>query len=452
MRYHLITLGCQMNLSDGERIHTVLKEMGLVQAESESDAQVVGIIACSVRQKAIDKVYNQIARWNKSKNHRNLITFISGCILPEDRDRFLKLFDIVFPMSEVNDLPSMITSFGVATPASLKLPGKGIPGNEQIFSLWNIQPDYQSSFEAFVPIQNGCDKFCTFCAVPYTRGREVSRPSADIVNQVRELIQQGYKSITLLGQNVNSYGLDKKGKELNFAQLLSEIGQIALQQDQMCWIYFTSPHPRDMSDEVIEAIATYPHLANQIHLPLQSGDEKVLAKMNRNHSMERYREIVHSIREKLPHATLFTDIIVGFTGEDEDQHRHTVEAMKEFRFNMAYVAQYSPRPGAASYRWEDTVPKEVKKRRLHDLNEVLQKTASEFNSQTIGQSVWVLVSGSDRKPGYLKGLTEGKINIHFQANRSDLVGTFVELKVIASNGLSLEGEMAPVKITALAPE
>ena len=268
MRYHLITLGCQMNLSDGERIHTVLKGMGLVQSDSENDAQVVGIIACSVRQKAIDKVYNQIAKWNKSKNHRNLITFISGCILPDDRERFLKLFDIVFPMSEVNNLPGMITSFGVATPASLKLPVKGIPKNEQIFSLWNIQPDYQSTFEAFVPIQNGCDKFCTFCAVPYTRGREVSRPSGDIINQVKDLIQQGYKSITLLGQNVNSYGLDKKGSELNFAQLLREIGQAALQMDQMCWIYFTSPHPRDMSDEVIEAIAAYPHLANQIHLPL----------------------------------------------------------------------------------------------------------------------------------------------------------------------------------------
>lgn len=452
MRYHLITLGCQMNLSDGERIHTVLKDMGLVQAESDKDAQVVGIIACSVRQKAIDKVYNQIARWNRSKNQRNLITFISGCILPDDRDRFLKLFDIVFPMSEVKELPHMITSFGVATPASLKLPVKGIPKNEQIFSLWNIQPDYQSSFEAFVPIQNGCDKFCTFCAVPYTRGREVSRPSEDIVIQVKELIQQGYKSITLLGQNVNSYGLDKKGKELNFAQLLREIGQTALHLDQKVWIYFTSPHPRDMSDEVIEAIADYPHLANQIHLPLQSGDEKLLVKMNRNHSMDRYREIVHSIRKKLPGATLFTDIIVGFTGEEEDQHLQTLKAMKEFRFNMAYVAQYSPRPGAASYRWEDTVPKEVKKRRLFELNEALQESASEFNKKLIGKSLWVLVSGSDRKPGYLKGLTEGKINIRFQANRSDLPGTFVKLNVISSNGLSLEGEMAPVKIAALAPE
>lgn len=452
MRYHLITLGCQMNLSDGERIHSVLKEMGLFQSDSETDAQVLGIIACSVRQKAIDKVYNQVARWNKSKNHRNLITFISGCLLPDDRERFLKLFDIVFPMSEVNDLPEMITSFGVATPASLALPVKGIPRNEQIFSLWNIQPDYQSNFEAFVPIQNGCDKFCTFCAVPYTRGREVSRPSGDIVRQVCDLISRGYKTITLLGQNVNSYGLDKKGQELNFSSLLREIGQAALQMDQECWIYFTSPHPRDMSDEVIDVIAAYPHLAKQIHLPLQSGDEKLLVKMNRNHSLEKYREIVHSIRQKLPEASLFTDIIVGFTGESAQQHKNTLEAMREFKFNMAYVAQYSPRPGAASYRWEDTVPSEVKKERLRELNEVLKKTASGHNQRMIGKKLRVLVTGTGRKPGYLKGLSEGKINIRFQATRNDLTGSFVDLTVTGSNGLSLEGSMSPVRITSLAME
>lgn len=452
MRYHLITLGCQMNLSDGERIHSVLKEMGLVQSDSEADAEVLGIIACSVRQKAIDKVYNQVARWNKSKDHRNLITFISGCILPDDRERFLKLFDIVFPMSEVNDLPEMITSFGVATPASLALPVKGIPRNEHIFSLWNVQPDYQSTFEAFVPIQNGCDKFCTFCAVPYTRGREISRPSADIIMQVRDLISRGYKSITLLGQNVNSYGLDKKGQEINFASLLMKIGQAALQMDQECWIYFTSPHPRDMSDEVIDVIAAYPHLAKQIHLPLQSGDEKLLVKMNRMHSLEKYREIVHSIRQKLPEASLFTDIIVGFTGESAQQHQHTLEAMREFKFNMAYVAQYSPRPGAASYRWEDTVPSEVKKERLRELNEVLQKTASRHNQKMIGKKLRVLVTGTDRKPGYLKGLSEGKINIRFQATRNDLTGSFVDLTVTGSNGLSLEGSMSPIRVTSLAME
>ena len=454
MRYHLKTLGCQMNLSDGERIHAVLKEMGLHQAESENQAEVVGIIACSVRQKAIDKVYNQIARWNREKNHRNLITFISGCILPDDRERFLKLFDLVFPMSEVLSLPDMIRSSGIVTPASLKIPASlkahetGIPVNENIFSLWNIQPDYQSDFEAFVPIQNGCNKFCTFCAVPYTRGREVSRPSGEILEQVKELISQDYKSITLLGQNVNSYGLDKAGKEVSFAVLLRQVGEAAAETGKECWIYYTSPHPRDMTDEVIDVMAAYPHLAKQVHLPMQSGDDRILVKMNRNHSMDRYRELVRTIREKLPRATLFTDIITGFTGETDLQHRKTLNAMEEFEFNMAYVAQYSPRPGAASYRWEDTVSREIKKQRLHQLNEVLERTASAYNRKLVGTTLRVLITGNDRKPGYLKGLTEGKINIRFPASRQGLSGSFVDIRVSGSKGLSLEGEMIPALIAS----
>lgn len=454
MRYYLMTLGCQMNLSDGERIHTVLQEMGFIRTESDEEAQLVGVIACSVRQKAIDKVYNQVARWNRSKNRRNLITFISGCILPDDRERFLKLFDIVFPMSEVNSLPGMIRSCGIVSPASLehKPEPSGIPMNNNIFSLWNIQPDYQSPFEAFVPIQNGCDKFCTFCAVPYTRGREVSRPSGEIIEQVHHLIHNNYKSITLLGQNVNSYGLDKKGSEITFARLLREIGETALHSGRECWIYFTSPHPRDMSKEVIEVMATYPHLAKQVHLPLQSGDDKILVRMNRNHSLDQYRSIVRNIREKLPGATLFTDLIVGFTGETAEQHQRTLEAMKEFEFNMAYVAQYSPRPGAASYRWEDTVPADEKKARLHQLNGILQETASRFNEKLIGTHIRVLVTGTDRKPGHLKGLTEGKINVRFPSGQAKLLGSFTDILVTGSNGLSLEGTLAPIRIAALAGE
>jgi len=452
MRYYLMTLGCQMNLSDGERVHTVLKEMGGREVQHDSQADIVGIIACSVRQKAIDKVYNQIARWNKEKNHRTLITFISGCILPEDRERFLKLFDLVLPMSEVLSLPEMIRSSGIVTPASLMFPGqeKGIPVNKQIFSLWNIRPDYQSNFEAFVPIQNGCNKFCTFCAVPYTRGREVSRPSEEILEQIRELIDRDFKSITLLGQNVNSYGLDKPGKKISFAKLLRMVGDLAGKAGKENWIYYTSPHPRDMNEEVFDVMAAYPNLAGQVHLPMQSGDDKILVRMNRNHSMDRYRELVRSIRQKLPGATLFTDIITGFTGETDEQHMNTMRAMKEFRFNMAYIAQYSPRPGAASYRWEDSVPKELKKERFHQLNEILEKTASEHNRDQIGQVVRVLVTGPDRKTGYMKGLTEGKTNVRFPTGPAGKTGAFADVRISSSNGMSLEGKLMPVKIESLA--
>ncbi|NCB08720.1 MAG: radical SAM protein, partial [Bacteroidia bacterium] len=259
MKYHVITLGCQMNLSDSERVISILDEAGYTWTDNEEEAGLIGILACSVRQKAIDKVYSRIAKWNKWKNRKNLITFISGCILPSDHEKFLKLFDITFQMKDLPKLPEMISQYGITTPVHLST---GIdPHNENIEQFWNVQPAYQSKFEAFIPIQNGCDKFCTFCAVPYTRGREVSRPSADIVAEVEQLASQGFKSITLLGQNVNSYGLDKKGEEITFAGLLRQIGKLGNRLQKEFWVYFTSPHPRDMTDEVIEVIAQYPVLA-----------------------------------------------------------------------------------------------------------------------------------------------------------------------------------------------
>jgi len=445
MKYHLITLGCQMNLSDSERVISVLDKAGYSWTDNEEEAVLIGILACSVRQKAIDKVYSRIHKWNKWKNHKNLVTFISGCILPNDHEKFLKLFDITFQMKDLPNLPEMISRYGITTPVHLKT---GIdPHNENIEEFWNVKPSYQSDFEAYIPIQNGCDKFCSFCAVPFTRGREVSRPSKEILAEVALLVSQGYKSITLLGQNVNSYGLDKEGQEITFSELLREVGELGNRMKKEFWVYFTSPHPRDMTDEVIEVIAQYPVLAKQIHLPMQSGDDKVLIRMNRKHNMEKYRQIVHSIRRILPEATLFTDIIVGFTGETESQFENTRKAMKEFKFNMAYTAMYSPRPGATSHRWDDDVPLEEKKHRLHELTEELRKHNRIFNHNLLGKTVRVLVRGEDRKEGFLSGLTEGKLIVRFPAENEDLTGKFANVKITSASDFSLEGEL--VKVEAL---
>jgi tRNA-2-methylthio-N6-dimethylallyladenosine synthase len=400
-----------------------------------------------VRQKAIDKVYSRISKWNKWKNHKNLVTFLSGCILPNDHEKFLKLFDITFQMKDLPKLPEMIGQYGITTPKNLN-PAFD-PRNENIEEFWHVQPAYQSSFEAFIPIQNGCDKFCTFCAVPYTRGREVSRPSKDIITEVALLVSQGYKSITLLGQNVNSYGLDKKGEELTFAQLLAEIGELGNRSNKEFWVYFTSPHPRDMNEEVIEVIAKYKVLGKQIHLPMQSGDDKVLMHMNRKHNMERYRSIVHAIRRIIPEATLFTDIIVGFTGETEEQFENTRLAMEEFKFNMSYTAIYSPRPGATSHRWIDDIPQEEKKRRLHVLTNELRKHNLPFNKQMIGKTVRVLVRGTDRKEGFLSSHTEGKLIIRFATENQDLIGQFANVKITSATDFSMEGEL--LKVEALLP-
>lgn len=428
-----------MNLSDGERVISVLDKAGYQWTDNEEEANLIGILACSVRQKAIDKVYSRIHKWNKWKNHKNLITFISGCILPDDHEKFLKLFDITFQMKDLPKLPEMISNYGITTPLHLKV---GIdPHNENIEQFWDVKPNYQSNFEAFIPIQNGCDKFCSFCAVPYTRGREVSRPSRDIIAEVALLAAQGYKSITLLGQNVNSYGLDKKGEEITFPQLLREIGELGKRLKKDFWVYFTSPHPRDMTDEVIEVIAEYPVLAKQIHLPMQSGDDKVLMRMNRKHNMEKYRHIVESIRRIIPQATLFTDIIVGFTGETDEQFDNTRKAMEEFQFNMSYTAIYSPRQGATSHRWDDDVALEEKKRRLHILTEELRKHNLPYNNSLVGKTVRVLVKGDDRKEGFLSGHTEGKLIVRFAAENESLVGQFVNVKITSASDFSMEGEL-----------
>ena len=439
MKYHVVTLGCQMNLSDSERVISVLDEKGYVWTDNEEEAGLIGILACSVRQKAIDKVYSRIHKWNKWKNNKNLVTFISGCILPSDHEKFLKLFDITFQIKDLPKLPEMIAQYGVTTPTHLQT---GIdPHNKNIEDFWNVQPHYQSKWEAFIPIQNGCDKFCTFCAVPYTRGREVSRPSKDILAELALLVAQGYKSITLLGQNVNSYGLDKKGDEITFPQLLREIGELGIRMKKEFWVYFTSPHPRDMTDEVIEVIAKYPNLGKQIHIPMQSGDDKVLMRMNRKHNMEKYRQIIQTIKKLIPQATIFTDIIVGFTGETNEQFENTRRAMEEFKFNMSYTAMYSPRPGATSHRWVDDIPHDEKKRRLHVLTEELRKHNIPFNKNLIGKTMRVIVRGEDRKEGFLSALTEGKLIVRFASDDKNLIGNFAHIKITEASDFSLEGEL-----------
>ncbi len=435
MKYFLLPFGCQMNLSDTERVRTVLQQMGYEPTDNEEEANLLGIVACSVRQKGIDKVYGRIEKWNAMKNRKSVITFVSGCILPADKVRFLKLFDLVFTMNELPKLPEMIRQYGVVTPMKESNPSANME------PFWEINPMRASSFEAYIPIQNGCNNFCTYCAVPYTRGREVSRPSEEILNEVKELVEKDYKSITLLGQNVNSYGLDKKGEEINFAELLRRIGEYGKASGKEFWVYYTAPHPRDMEDEIIGVMAQYDCLAKQIHIPIQSGDDVMLQRMNRHHNLERYRHIIQTIRRVLPTATIFTDIIVGFTHESEEEFENTRKAMEEFKYNMAYIAQYSVREGAVASKWEDDVPKEVKRQRYHRLTEELMKHSLVYNQALVGTTVKMLVEDYDRKNGYLTGHTEGKIVIRFASHDENLIGQIVTVKVTSASALSIEGEI-----------
>lgn len=475
MKYHLLTLGCQMNESDTERVRTVIDRLGYSWTPDEQAADLLGVIACSVRQKAIDRVYTRIHRWNGWKRDRNVLTFVSGCILPSDRGKFLKLFDLVFTMNELPELPAMLRQYGVVTPLSVQSPQESgavstaaapapaapvrpsgvIPvdallqrparrgANRPVMDgLWRVAATPASAFEAFVPIQNGCDKFCTFCAVPYTRGREVSRPSADILGEVESLVARGFKSITLLGQNVNSYGRDRAGEECSFAELLEAIGRFGARAGRPFWVYFTSPHPRDMTVDVLETMARHPCLARQVHLPLQSGDDQVLLSMNRQHSVAQYRAIVAEARRLLPDATLFTDIIVGFSGETEAQFENTHRLMDEVGYNMAFLSMYSPRPGAASSRWPDDVPLDEKKRRFHVLNECLKRHAADANQRLVGRTARVLVTGRDAELGCLTGVTEGKTNVRIAVDRPEWVGQFADVTVTSATVFSIAAEPA----------
>lgn len=467
MKYFLLTLGCQMNKSDSERVKTALEQMGFSETLYEQQANLIGILACSVRQKSIDKVYSKIHQWNKAKNNRSVFTFISGCILPDDRKKFLRLFDLVFQMAELPQLPDMLAQAGVnmgidnfhdpvehvvTTPlktenkyqtATLTSTVNLLPPSN-IKPFWKIRPNYKSGFEAFVPIQNGCDKFCSFCAVPYTRGREVSRPSDEILQEIEYLVKNNYKSITLLGQNVNSYGKDKHGDEISFACLLEKIGKLGQNSGKEFWVYFTSPHPRDMESDVIKTVAHYPHLAKQFHVPLQSGDDKVLIRMNRNHSMAKYRSIISDIRKYAPTATIFTDIIVGFTGETQQQFNNTIKAFDEFKFNMAYIARYSPRPGATSFKWNDDVENDVKTKRLHSLTAQLKKHSQQYTNSLVGTVQRVLVTAYDPKSNSLKALTEGKINVRVNEQNKHLIGSFIDVEITATTGLSLSAQLREV--------
>jgi len=445
MKYFIQPYGCQMNHSDTERIRTILNDMGYEESgdEDDPDIGIKGVVSCSVRQKAIDRVYGRIRKWNGQKSRQPFLTFLTGCALPVDQKKFQKLFDIVFPINTVVNLPDMIRHYGVPTPFSFV--ARSAPNlvdqnkfADQIEDFWDIKPCYTSSIEAYVPIQNGCNKFCSFCAVPYTRGREVSRPSEDILSEFRQLVENGCRSITLLGQNVNSYGLDKKCNELSFPELMKAVGEIGDETQNRFWTYFTSPHPRHITRELLEIIACYDVLAKQIHLPLQSGDDQVLSRMNRNYSMVQYRQVVQDIRCVLPDATLFTDIIVGFSGESYEQFERTAEAMREFRYDMAYIAQYSPRPGALSSQWEDDVPKEEKERRYGALNEILRAEAMKVNKERIGKKLTALITGEHRKEGFLTGYTEGRIPVKIE-NTAAQIGDFVDIVVTSVKELSIEG-------------
>lgn len=376
--YYILTLGCQMNISDSQRIESKLSELGYKSAP-EKEADLVIVNACSVRQHAVDKIWGKLKRWAILGEKQILIT---GCILKADASKFKVRNVKTFKITQLNNLENIISSKNQ----------KEILDN---LAYFHIKPDY-SGQEAYIPIMTGCDNFCSYCAVPYTRGREVSRSIDEVMTEVKSALTQGQKKILLLGQNVNSYGnktviakseATRQSKKIaslplamtkmasgndnsNFIELLNQIDNL----DADFTFNFMSSNPHDMSDELIDCYANLKKWPRQIHLAMQSGDDEILKKMNRKYTSKQFLELVSKIKKQIPNIKISTDIIVGYPGETKEQFKNTVKICKKIGFTQVFIGQYSPRPGTVSAKMTDDVSREEKKRRWESLNKLINSS------------------------------------------------------------------------------
>ncbi len=410
MKYHIFTYGCATNYADSERIARKLKMDGHNQASSEKEADLIVLNACSVRKSAMDRVFSKAHKYYGVKNKK---VILAGCVLDPEKKKFEKKVDEIWHPDE----------------------------------YFYLAPNYSSELTAYIPITKGCDNFCSYCAVPYTRGREKSRPAGEIVKEARDLIKKNCKEIWLLGQNVNSYN----SRGVDFPNLLKKINSIKGD----FWIRFVSPHPKDFSNELIKTIAECEKVTEYINLPVQSGDNDILKKMNRKYTCEHFIKLVNKIRKRIPSATLSTDTIVGFPGETREQFANSLSLYKKLKFDMAFIAQYSPRPGTFSaMMMEDNIPKKEKVKRDEELTKILKKTALENNKKLIGQTIKVLIDS--KKDGKLLGRTNGnklvKIIYDEAGLRRKYIGGFVDVEIVKAEPWKLIAKIAPKKIiTVLGP-
>lgn len=426
MKYHIITFGCQMNISDSERIAAVLESMKYEEALSLKEADLVIINMCSVRQPAVDRVYGLVPQFRalKTKN-KGFKTILTGCILKPERAKLEKIFDFVLDKKCLSNWPKL-------------LKGKEVEAKKSDYL--KIAPKHHNKIQAFVPISNGCDNFCTYCAVPFTRGKLISRNYKDILKEVKDLVDEGYKEIWLLGENVNSYN----SKGVNFAGLIKEIDKI----NGKFWLRFTSPHPKDFSDELIKALKESKKFAPYLNLPLQSGDNDILRKMNRPYTREKYLALVKKIKKAFNNnICISTDVIVGFPTETEAQFKNTEKLMKDIQFDMAYISEYSPRPQSFSCeKMENDILKKDKKRRAKILNQVLKTTALKNNKKLLNQEVEVLVLEKDGE--YCNSRTDQNKAIQFKSNEN-LSNCFVKVKIIKATSWNLEGILIKPKLVVI---
>lgn len=427
-KYFIITFGCQMNESDSQRMASLFESVGFQESLAIDSADLIIVNMCSVRQTAVDRILGLANKFTELKmKKKGLKTILTGCILNPDRDKFAQIFDFILNKEDLEVWPQILA-------------GEGIVKKKRDYL--KITPKQSNSFQAFVPISNGCDNFCTYCAVPYARGRLVSRKHTDILKEVNLLAKKGYKEIWLLGENVNSY-ISPTESSVNFAELMRRIDKI----EGNFWLRFTSPHPKDFSDELIDVLAKSSKFAPYINLPAQSGDDEILHKMNRPYTAKKYIELVKKIKKAFKdnrsglekEIAISTDIIVGFPTETEKQFNNTMKLFELAKFDMAFIAQYSPRPQSHCYKnMKDDVKKADKRLRHKMLTEVLRSIGEKQNKPFLDKIIPVLIF--EKYKGYYLGRNRQNKAVKVFSKEDNLVGNIINAKVTKILPLSLEAE------------
>jgi len=434
--FYLETFGCQMNVVDSERIIDLLGDIGYRQVEQAGDASLLLLNTCAVRDKAVRKAYGHLGRFKPLKDaDPSLIIGLGGCVAQQEGEQLLKEFpylDLVFGTHNVHRLPELVNAVEVRRGKAAAINFLDKETRLQLF------PNRIGSeaVTRFVTVMQGCDNFCSFCVVPIVRGREISRPSAEVLDEVRDLAAQGVREITLIGQNVNSYGVGVAG-EMNFAGLLRAVAAI----DGISRIRFTTSHPKDLSAELIDCFGSIGKLCSHLHLPVQSGSDRILKEMNRGYDRQHYLELVVRLKQVCPEMRLTTDIIVGFPGEEEDDFNDTMALLNEVRYAEIYSFLYSPRRGTAAAAMPDVTPAAIKQERFDRMLLLQQEISKQSWAADVGRVCEVLVEGESKQgQGQLFGRTTWNRIVNFTGPK-ELVGQLVQVKVTKSYRNSQLGEL-----------
>lgn len=447
-KLYIKTHGCQMNEYDSARMADLLGESHEMEiTEVAEEADILLLNTCSIREKAQEKVFHQLGRWRKLKEANPGIKIgVGGCVASQEGEAIQKrapFVDMIFGPQTLHRLPDMIeaTDAGAVGIVDVSFP--------EIEKFDRLPAPKVEGAEAFVSIMEGCSKYCTFCVVPYTRGEEVSRPLADVLVEVNQLAEQGVREVNLLGQNVNAYRGDTgDGDVADLAELITLVAAI----DGIDRIRFTTSHPVEFSDSLIDVYAEVPELVSHLHLPVQSGSDKILMNMKRGHTCLEYKSKLRRIRKLRPDISFSSDFIVGFPGETDFDFEQTMNLIADIGFDVSFSFIYSPRPGTPASDLPDDTSMETKKQRLSILQRRIEQQAYDISLGMVDSLQWVLVSGFSKKdPGKLSGRTENNRVVNFQCDDIDLIGKFAQVRILEANPHSLRGELVTSELEGVAP-